>query len=77
MSRNVVAFPGEANPEDALKFITEALHSGRLIGVAFAIVTTSEEVENLTEVDVRVCGDVVNGDLVWAGTKLIKMGTGG
>lgn len=77
MSRNVVAFPGETAPEDALKFITEALHSGRLIGVAVAIVTASEEVENLTEVDVRVCGDVVNGDLVWAGAKLIRMGGGG
>lgn len=76
MSRNVVAFPGATAPEDALKFITEALHSGRLTGVLVALVTASEEVENLTEIDVRVCGDVVNGDLVWAGSKMVKMGLG-
>lgn len=76
MARNVVAFPGATAPEDALKFVTEALHAGRLVGVVVAIVTASEEVENLTEVDLRVCGDVVNGDLVWAGAKLLRMGTG-
>lgn len=74
MSRNVVAFPGASAPEDALKFITEAVHRGRLLGVVFALVEASEDAENVTEVDVRVCGEVTNGDLVWAGSKLVHWG---
>lgn len=64
--------PGARRPEDAVKFILEAAATGKLCGVMVAMVFSDDH-----DVDVRICGHVKHGDLVWAGAVLNKEGIGG
>lgn len=63
-SGHVVALPGAKRPEDALKFLQEALATGQMAGVVLVLV---DEEQNA---DVCVFGTVRRYTMAYAGAEL-------
>lgn len=67
----VVAMPGAERPEDVLKYLHEAIATGKVGGVVVGI-----SFKDRRDLDVRICGKVLNGELVWMGAILQGEGLG-